>query len=460
MLGSLFGASLISLIEIFYFMAMTAIKKKFKTQNRIAEVQVSEFASSSTIHGVQFIFNNSRHNLVRIFWVFAFVFAFSCCIYNSRDSYWKLSVEPEMETTTNLKSIKEIPFPAVTICSPLFTKENITPNGMEFNYKFLKKNQIIKELSSDQFNYFIANLYWASPNLLDHYITARKKYTNNLTVPAIYNNHRSEVDLFPFLFESHFDVDELFFDCKFQGSTYRCSKLFKKVMAVQKICYVFNLQNHRQIFNEEISKNFDSYGRFEKQESQWSLDQGYCYNSSDQYPARATQDGSLELRMKVPKNFRSREALRYYISLPNEILTHISLSNVLYFETQKVVTFSAKSKRMDEGLRKFSPQNRECYFQDERKLKFFNSYTRSNCMYECFTNYTLKLCDCVAFVLPHNNQTKICDSPNESDCYYKRFVNFPDIDDSLIPCGCLPTCNDIEYTLNEDENSLKTKIKK
>ena len=51
----------------------------------------------------------------------------------------------------------------------------------------------------------------------------------------------------------------------------------------------------------------------------------------------------------------------------------------------------------EESLRRFSSKDRNCYFDDERKLKYFEKYTRNNCEEECLSNLFLELCQCVAF---------------------------------------------------------------
>ena len=46
---------------------------------------------------------------------------------------------------------------------------------------------------------------------------------------------------------------------------------------------------------------------------------------------------------------------------------------------------------------------RNCYFKNERYLRFFKIYTRNNCEMECWANLTLKNCGCVWFYMPSNN---------------------------------------------------------
>lgn len=42
---------------------------------------------------------------------------------------------------------------------------------------------------------------------------------------------------------------------------------------------------------------------------------------------------------------------------------------------------------------------RQCYFEDERSLKFFTSYSQKKCLEECHSNITLSRCGCVEFFI-------------------------------------------------------------
>lgn len=53
-----------------------------------------------------------------------------------------------------------------------------------------------------------------------------------------------------------------------------------------------------------------------------------------------------------------------------------------------------------EEVKSYKPQKRNCYFGNERKLKYFKLYGQSNCDLECWTNYTIQECGCVHFYMP------------------------------------------------------------
>lgn len=54
-----------------------------------------------------------------------------------------------------------------------------------------------------------------------------------------------------------------------------------------------------------------------------------------------------------------------------------------------VVSVKPNMITTSDGLIDYSPDRRQCYFNDERYLKFFKVYTQSNCELECLANFTL-----------------------------------------------------------------------
>jgi acid-sensing ion channel, other len=47
------------------------------------------------------------------------------------------------------------------------------------------------------------------------------------------------------------------------------------------------------------------------------------------------------------------------------------------------IVLEPKITKSDESLQSIAPATRKCYFEGERKLKFFKIYTQSNCELEC-----------------------------------------------------------------------------
>jgi len=124
---------------------------------------------------------------------------------------------------------------------------------------------------------------------------------------------------------------------------------------------------------------------------------------------------------------------------------------------QKNMKISAEIKENDETLQNFEIKKRECFFEDERSLKFFKSYTKNNCEYECLINYTLQHSGCVRVTMPRTKDMRVC-KLEDINCYHtvsdswpnfyysdpKHHEEFPDF-----PCDCMPLCTQIKYTITD-----------
>ena len=62
-------------------------------------------------------------------------------------------------------------------------------------------------------------------------------------------------------------------------------------------------------------------------------------------------------------------------------------------EQEVVVSVKPNMITTSEGLADYSPDRRQCYFNEERHLKFFKVYTQANCELECLANFTLSMYD-------------------------------------------------------------------
>lgn len=134
-----------------------------------------------------------------------------------------------------------------------------------------------------------------------------------------------------------------------------------------------------------------------------------------------------------------------------------------------------------EGLRSYSPDVRQCFFDSERILKYFRVYTQQNCELECISNYTLSKCGCVEFSmaselifmhkrssihhrnlfsstnftiiqLKGNSQVKIC-GLGKIQC--SKMAGQSVIHRNILHmCNCLPECNSISYDFTMSESKF------
>lgn len=68
----------------------------------------------------------------------------------------------------------------------------------------------------------------------------------------------------------------------------------------------------------------------------------------------------------------------------------------------QIVSVAIKPKMItvSEELKNYKPENRNCYFFNERNLTYFKSYSQQNCLDECLANHTIQQCGCVPFYMP------------------------------------------------------------
>lgn len=255
--------------------------------------------------------------------------------------------------------------------------------------------------------------------------------------------------------------------------------MLNRVLTNNGFCYTMNMQSYYTIFSNEISKDFDSYKRstikksFDKEsenfnltideenvKEEWSLDEGYTSSKEEIFPPRSMKMNQLSVYMNLNESDASNicvsqgRGYKIIFHLPNEVPTPFHDEYFISFNFERMMTLTAKAYSTDPDLRKYAPTKRRCYFEDERKLKYFKTYTKNLCDYECMTNYTLRMCGCVKFSMPRSSDTTVCDL-DKAKCYHRAMQEWPDKDDDpMMPCSCLPTCNDIQYSVKLDKEAV------
>ncbi|KAF2887052.1 hypothetical protein ILUMI_19121, partial [Ignelater luminosus] len=113
-------------------------------------------------------------------------------------------------------------------------------------------------------------------------------------------------------------------------------------------------------------------------------------------------------------------------------------------------------------LKHYDPQDRKCYFNHERRLRFFKIYTQRNCLFECLTNFTYQKCGCVGFYMLHDNTTRIC-GPAKRSCVKEANVEFlireakfrhkkrSSKQKKKVRCNCLPSCTFLTYEIETSQ---------
>ena len=79
---------------------------------------IKKFADSTTIHGINYIFENGISVIERLLWMVSVITGLILALYLSIDAYdeWQDDLVITIVKSTG-KSINEIEFPAITICA-------------------------------------------------------------------------------------------------------------------------------------------------------------------------------------------------------------------------------------------------------------------------------------------------------------------------------------------------------
>lgn len=147
--------------------------------------------------------------------------------------------------------------------------------------------------------------------------------------------------------------------------------------------------------------------------SKWEWDSGYKGDSvENEYPLRVIESGpqaGLEMSLIAHEQDHTslctanEEEFEVILSVPGEsrnmknsnefnIQVPISTDSLLSMEPELTIT--------SEALRSYSPNQRGCFYNFERRLAFFEIYSYKNCIFECLANYTALHYGCVPFFMP------------------------------------------------------------
>ncbi|XP_070498123.1 pickpocket protein 28-like [Chironomus tepperi] len=428
-----------------------------------------------SIHGIGYIFLEHVSRYTRVFWSLVVLTSIGGLLFNNYVLYQKFNEVPDINVRTRQVFSNKIPFPAITVCTPLFAKHHL---GHIYNTStlLLKKGkpEVTLNLSIEEQNYLASNIHACSPDL-----SINLKY---------HVENRTDKNILKLLNESSLTLSEALINCGFKAFVTDCSYVFNRVLTDRGFCYSFNLQSFKTIFNENIiSSDFHSYKRSNIRKSvsvnnplineklddsnevlKWSLDRGYGKDhQDDSVPIKAEKGKFFAFNPYLNESDTKNVCMQignifsFYIHLPNEIMLPMHQEHYVEFKRKREITLAAKSYKVDEGLRKFPPKIRGCYFEGEKKLKFFKTYTKGLCEYECMTNYTLKECGCVKFSMPRTSDTPIC-SVDNAECYFNSMMKWPDYqktnDMFEATCGCLKSCSEIKYEVKYDKISSSENV--
>ncbi|XP_022910283.2 pickpocket protein 28-like [Onthophagus taurus] len=445
-----------------------------KKNRKRMKTYFQEYCDNTSIHGFKYLSENKRSWIEKFWWFITITICMGLCGYLTLKTYHKWRSTPVIVSfATKQTPIFEIPFPAVTICPEAKLNTSVFNYSGEL-WKWGRKESVQKELE-------YSSLICTSPK--------------NTTGDQYWSDDKP----LQFLNKVAPKFNEIFVSCVYGKSKNKtCSDLFKPVLTDEGVCYTFNMIDREELFTKKV-KPINNYFKFNKIEN-YNVLNGYGQSLSA-YPRRALFTGAkygLNVVLKINEKYNDKKCgdlLRGYKIILHHP-TEFPRSTLHYFRLPlKQAVVAAVTPQMintKNTLLSYSYERRQCYFERERKLEYFNIYTQQNCELECLTNYIEKTFGCVNFYMPRRTDSNICSPVNlpnitiaEKALMIKEIAKYlqereeikneNDFKSSLVSelykfitpestandsksnmdsCNCLPACTSIDYNTETSQSEL------
>lgn len=121
---------------------------------------MKNLASNISIHSFNSIFADNQKKLVNFFWILILLCSFSGFCFYFYSAFVKWQKTPDVVMDLREKNSKDFPFPAITICSPLFARDNLS-NFYNFIHNFeISKHNNLSKPSKSECEFFGVNINW------------------------------------------------------------------------------------------------------------------------------------------------------------------------------------------------------------------------------------------------------------------------------------------------------------
>ncbi|XP_052861434.1 pickpocket protein 28-like [Anopheles cruzii] len=396
----------------------------------------------------------------RACWSVMVILSLACCIVGIVIAHERWMEKPLIVSfSPSSNPVWKMPFPAITICP----QTRIDADRFNVTEVFLRLRRNHSLLSDQE---------WVRLRALSHVCSTVMRNNENYSTGTAADTV-SENDVVPELMKISLPQDDLFRACMWSFNFRPCQSLWARKVTENGICYSFNTLSGEELytddqmfreeqFNTDLANNYMLKTTHASliQSTGWTMEDGYTTNEDLlAYPRRTASGGFkggilalLETDAKDREYICSGAQQGYKVTIhaPDEI-PRLSEYNIRVPPMQAVsIIIKPRMMTTQKSLHRHPASIRQCYFSDERSLRFFRVYNEQNCEFECLANYTLKLCGCVTFAMPRTNTTRVCRA-HEIHCYKDAATKLMELGGLMLEegdgelCGCLPACTTIKY---------------
>lgn len=387
-------------------------KKLLPKEHKILQ----QFCENTSIHGLNHIFEDGSLLFERIVWFLVFLSGVCFSGYFCWQMWQKWEQSPLLTSVeTHLYPLRNTFFPAVTICNVNKVSQRKLYGAILDNPKFVNVSYI--KLQSTL-----------------RYMTKLDRAINNeeelLRLGSYYEARNiSALDLFRILKKTAPSCSDMVLDCSWLGLTEPCMQYFSFLPTDDGICCTFNGGKYFDTILDLDSKPLHEPLQVSGNGYRMGLTLVLDADLDDCSVTSGKFDG-FKVLLHSPEEFPDVSLRGFVIGLGTETFVAVKATTSFY---------------ADEVARQVSPNKRQCYVEGEKKLKYFQRYSRSACSVECDTQMMEDRCHCRPFFFKGDNQTKLCEI-NAYSCISEVYEDIHSRGDYCGEiCNCLPPCSDTWY---------------
>ncbi|XP_037814491.1 pickpocket protein 28 [Lucilia sericata] len=426
---------------------------KYGKPSQAAWAIFSEYCDNSTIHGIKYLGEQKRPCLERLFWIMVFVFSIYLCASLTMNIWWKWNNNPVIVSFAEKSTpVWQIPFPAVTVCTETKSRQrffNFTE--MYWRSKDLENNEPVEPLTEEE------------KNRLDAAFLVCEAHLSSEQTGFNQTNGSELIDILGTIMPQ---FGTTFEQCRWRNVNQTCDQLFYKYLTDDGICYSFNTLSSEEVFRSESLIDDFKFETEKRNRTDWNVELGYKDNAEPEtYPHRVLGPGAkagLDLVLRgIAEDFDNLcrgpvQGFKILLTTPGEMAQASRQYFRIPFGQEVLIAIKPKIITTSDGLQHYEPSRRQCYFQNERYLSYFQNYTQNNCELECLSNFTMHMCGCVKFSMPRTEDTPVCGS-GKINCMNEAEdqLSMREFEQGIATsgenyrgptsCNCLPSCTSIAY---------------
>ncbi|CAH0397120.1 unnamed protein product [Chilo suppressalis] len=408
---------------------------------------LKQFFYGGTLHGVKYIFEPTFSSKERATWILIVVISVAFCAINIIKLFCKWTSTPFVNVIDSLPTpIWAVPFPTVVLCPHLHVKQS---------YANVSKLGRLEE--------FFASL-----------VCPRMLFMNKTLTQRLSAKETDQLQMF--ILNGALSCSDIVKSCNWPAAhetrwvtTECCQKYFRPIFTDYGLCYAFNSLPMNGMKNDTLSWQRSFNRQATPAALEWGLDEGYPKvfpPDPSIKPYRVMVSGenyglSVELYLNISEHQHACDgnSLGFTVLIKSPT-NHVYTSTVLRLPMDRMTTIevSPVTYKTDAALRTLNPEQRQCFFQNERQLEYYQFYTGSNCKHDLFVTESKRICNCTLFNWPRKSASgPICSTDMDFKCIdyvkgkveeqqiYAYYAESEEGKSSEEPMSCHPSCNDVIY---------------